>query len=93
DVEKRDKYPAWKPEKNDFTTLVDETMKEMIGKSRLGAIHAGLECGVLKEKYPDILFASIGPTIMYPHSTREMVDINSVGRIFEVVERILDTIK
>ncbi len=92
DVDKRDKYPAWKPEINDFTKLVDETMREVIGKSKLGAIHAGLECGVLKQRYPDMLFASIGPTILYPHSTREMVDIESVDRVFEVLKDVIGKI-
>jgi dipeptidase D len=92
EVDKRDKYPAWKPEKNDFTILIDSTMREVIGESKLGAIHAGLECGVLKQKYPHILFASIGPTILYPHSTREMVNVDSVERIFGVVETIIHKI-
>jgi len=53
------------------------------------AIHAGLECGVISEKYPSIELASIGPTIRYPHSTREMVKIESVDKTFEVLKRII----
>ena len=89
EVEKKDKYPAWKPEQNSFTSLVEKSMQNIVGKSELKAIHAGLECGVLKQKYPHILFASIGPTIRYPHSVREEVEISSVERIFEVVKNIV----
>ncbi len=88
-VEKRDKYPAWTPERNDFTNIVEESLKSVFKEAKTKAIHAGLECGVLKEKYPDILFASIGPTIRYPHSIREEVDIASVEKTFEVVKSII----
>jgi len=56
------------------------------------AIHAGLECGVIAEKYPDMKFASIGPTIRYPHSTREEVDIASVERTYHVLENIIKVV-
>jgi dipeptidase D len=88
-VEKRDKYPAWTPERNDFTNIVEESLKGVFKEVKTKAIHAGLECGVLKERYPDILFASIGPTIRYPHSIREEVDIASVEKTFEVVKSII----
>lgn len=87
-----DKYPAWKPDVTDFTRLVDAKMKEVFGKSRLMAIHAGLECGVIAEKYPKMKFASIGPTIRYPHSTRERVKLDSVENIFTVLDRVIQSV-
>lgn len=87
-----DKYPAWKPDISDFTNVVSREMKAVFGKTKMMAIHAGLECGVIAEKYPAIKFASIGPTIRYPHSTREMVDLASVERTFEVLENIIKVI-
>jgi len=87
--EVEDKYPAWKPDVTDFTRLVEEKMKEVFGHSKLMAIHAGLECGVIAQKYPKMKFASIGPTIRYPHSTREMVDLASVEKTYEVVCKIV----
>ena len=53
------------------------------------AIHAGLECGVISEKYSGMQLASIGPTIRYPHSVREKVKIDSVEKTFDVLERII----
>jgi dipeptidase D len=87
-----DKYPAWKPDVTAFTTLVDEKMQEVFGQSRLMAIHAGLECGVIAQKYPYMKFASIGPTIRYPHSTREMVKLDSVQKTFEVLDRVIQSV-
>jgi len=92
DTEQTDKYPAWKPEVNTFTSLVGESMQEVFGESQNRAIHAGLECGIISQKYPHILIASIGPTIRYPHSSREMVKISSVKKSFEVVQKIIEAV-
>jgi dipeptidase D len=90
-VEVTDKYPAWKPEVNEFTDIVFDKLKKHFKEPKLKAIHAGLECGVISQKYPHIKFASIGPTIRYPHSTREEVDIDSVRRTFEVLQDVIDS--
>ncbi len=87
-----DKYPAWKPDVTDFTKLVDAKMREVFGESKLMAIHAGLECGVIAQKYPQMKFASIGPTIRYPHSTREMVKLDSVAKTFDVLNRVIESV-
>jgi dipeptidase D len=89
-VQVEDNYPAWKPDVSTFTNLVSEEMKKVFGKTKMMAIHAGLECGVIAEKYPSMKFASIGPTIRYPHSTREEVDLGSVERTYEVLKGIIN---
>jgi len=83
------KYPAWKPEINEFTSSVNDAMVKVFGSSKYEAIHAGLECGVLLEHYPNIKFASIGPTIVSPHSIHEKVELDSVGKTFAVVKEII----
>jgi dipeptidase D len=83
------KYPSWKPEINSFTSLINDAMIEEYGESRYEAIHAGLECGVLLERYSNMKFASIGPTIVSPHSIHEKVKLDSVGKIFKVVEEVI----
>ena len=88
-----DKYPAWKPDVSEFTNLVSKEMKDVFGKTKMMAIHAGLECGVIAEKYPQMKFASIGPTIRYPHSTREKVKLDSVEKTFEVLQNIIKNMK
>lgn len=92
EVKLEDKYPSWKPDVTDFTELVNEEMEKVFGQSTLKAIHAGLECGVIAEKYPKMKFASIGPTIRYPHSTREEVELASVDRTCEVVKKVIERV-
>jgi dipeptidase D len=92
DTKQTEKYPAWKPEVNTFTSLVGECMQEVFGESQMKAIHAGLECGIISQKYPQIKIASIGPTIRYPHSSREMVKLDSVEKSFEVLKRVIEVV-
>ena len=74
------KYPAWKPDINEFTNKVLEVYKKYDKKASLEAIHAGLECAIFKDKFPDIKVASIGPNIFNPHSNRERVEIRSIEK-------------
>jgi dipeptidase D len=88
---KNGKYPAWKPEKNKFTDFVYNIYIKHYENVEYKTIHAGLECGVLLEKYPNKLIASIGPNIYNPHSIYERVDIKSTNRVFDVVKDIIDS--
>ncbi len=92
-IETKDKYPAWKPESNSFTEMVSRHIRGVFGECKTMAIHAGLECGILSQKYPHIKFASIGPTIRYPHSTREMVNLKSVEDTYAALCRIVSDIE
>jgi dipeptidase D len=86
------KYPSWKPEKNDFLGKVLKSYQKFNKEAQLEAIHAGLECAIFKEKYPNIQIASIGPNIYFPHSNREECEISSVYNVYKVLEDIIATI-
>jgi dipeptidase D len=90
DITTDGKYPAWKPDINEFTNKVLEIYKEVNPKASLEAIHAGLECAIFKDKYPHIKVASIGPSIEFPHSKKERVSKKSVENVFEVVKKIVE---
>jgi len=83
------KYPAWKPEHNDFAEHLLDIYKKHIPSSSLEAIHAGLECAIFKDKFPHLQIASIGPNIFSPHSYNERVEIASVLKVEKVVEEII----
>jgi len=90
-VEVHDAYPGWKPNPDSpiVKTMV-EVYREQFGKEpELKAIHAGLECGLLLEKVPDMDIVSIGPEIRNPHSPDERVQISSVQRFYEAVKGVL----
>ena len=88
-VKQEDAYPSWKPEINALTLRVEEIMRRRFPEVKRTAIHAGLECGILSKKYPQMQMASIGPTIENPHSTRERVKIDSVKKTMEVLEELV----
>ena len=91
-IELNDKYPGWKPEINQFTKTVEAAVKKVYKECEQKVIHAGLECGILSEKFPNIQIASIGPNIYYPHSIREYVEIDSVVRTYDVVKELIDSL-
>lgn len=82
-------YPAWKPEVNDFSLEVQKVCQRHFEKADFMAIHAGLECALLKQYAPHLDIASIGPNIHDPHSSRESVEIASVHRVFEALKDIV----
>ena len=53
------------------------------------AIHAGLECGIIGSKYPKLDMISFGPTICYPHSPDEKVEIASVAKFYDFLVHTL----
>lgn len=78
-------YPGWRP---DPDSAILERMKDIytatFGKTPgVKALHAGLECGIIGAIYPELEMISFGPTIRYPHSPHEMVDIASVSRFWD----------
>ncbi len=83
------KYPAWKPDTNEFTKKVLKHYKNHFQKTTLYAIHAGLECAIFKHKYPHLNIASIGPNINFPHSNRENCEISSVNKVYDILKEIV----
>lgn len=86
------KYPAWKPDINDFTNKVFEIYKKHSPEASLEAIHAGLECALFKDKFPNIKVASIGPNIFNPHSKAEKVQLQSVENLYKIVLAIVEEV-
>jgi dipeptidase D len=85
DVKLEGGYPGWKPNmQSPILKTMGEVYKEMFGKTpEIKAIHAGLECGLIGGVYPNLDMISFGPTIRYPHSPDEKVNIASVKKFWE----------
>jgi dipeptidase D len=92
EVEHGGKYPGWKPEPNsDIVRQLQQVHKQLFGEpARLIAMHAGLECGVIGEKYPGMQMVSFGPTIVDPHSPNERVQISSVESFWTYLKLVLE---
>lgn len=86
-------YPPWRfnPNSNLLKTAL-KAYEKFGSKPEITSLHAGLEAGVLSQKLDTTEIISIGPTIKYLHSPLEMVDIESVDRIYAVLLEILKTV-
>jgi len=94
DVQEGDAYPGWKPNLDSpLLKTVAGVYQNMLGKEPARkAIHAGLETGVIGERFPGMDMVSIGPDIKYPHSPDERVSIPSVATFYKAVLKVLESV-
>jgi dipeptidase D len=94
ETEQSGSYPGWKPEPtSEIVRKLQATHEKVFGHdAKLIAMHAGLECGVIGEKYPGMQMASFGPTIVNPHSPDERVEIPSVEGFWKYLKAVLEGI-
>jgi dipeptidase D len=94
DVEHTGSYPGWKPEPtSEIVRKLQAVHEQVFGNpAKLIAMHAGLECGVIGEKYPGMQMVSFGPTIVDPHSPNERVQISTVQSFWKYLKAVLENI-
>jgi dipeptidase D len=94
ETEQSGSYPGWKPEPtSEVVQKLQSVHEQVFGEpAKLIAMHAGLECGVIGEKYPGMQMASFGPTIVGPHSPNERVEIPSVEGFWRYLTAVLEKI-
>ncbi len=85
-------YPGWKPNMNSkILALSKKVYTELYHvEPKVEAVHAGLECGIIGEKFPGMDMISIGPSIKYLHSPEEQVSISSVEKFYTYVVKIVE---
>jgi dipeptidase D len=90
-IELHNGYPGWMPNlQSTLLARLKEIYRATTGKEPgVVAIHAGLECGIIGEKYPGMEMISFGPTLEHPHSPDERVQIGSVERFWEFIRSAL----
>ncbi|NOY36787.1 MAG: aminoacyl-histidine dipeptidase [Chlorobi bacterium] len=94
EVQFEGEYPGWKPNPD---SLILKEMKEIYNNKfgkipEIRAIHAGLECGLLGGAYPGLDMISFGPTIRFPHSPDEKVNIPTVQKFWDFLVETLEHI-
>lgn len=89
-----DGYPGWKPNLNsEILKITCRSYKELFGKEPLiRAIHAGLECGLIHEKYKNIDMISFGPTIHGAHTPEERINIENVQKFWDLLMSVIHNI-
>ena len=87
-------YPGWKPNHDsEILRISRSAYKKLFNREPVvRAIHAGLECGLFLEKYPDLDMISFGPTIKGAHSPDERLDIGSVQKFWDLLTEVLKDI-
>ncbi len=92
EVVQNDGYPAWKMRADSqLTKIVSDSYKKLFGKEPLvKGIHAGLECGLFSERYPNMDMVSFGPTLRFVHTPEERLLIPTVQMVWD---HLLDILK
>ena len=91
DVAHSDGYPGWTPDPRSrlLEVTADSYRRLFAAEPKVRAIHAGLECGLFLEKYPDLEMVSFGPTLRGVHSPDERLEIATVPKFWELLKEVL----
>lgn len=95
EVEQGEGYPGWTPNPNSEVMKVLKCAYEKLfnKKPEVLAIHAGLECGLFSEKYPDMDMISYGPTLRGVHAPGEKIQIDTVQKVWDLTLEFLRILK
>ncbi len=94
-TEEKSAYPAWQFDKNSkIREKAVKVYEELFDKkAEISAIHAGLECGLLKEILPDTDMISFGPNLYDVHTEKEHLSISSVHKVWKFLIKLLEELK
>jgi dipeptidase D len=87
-------YPGWRPNPDSkILSVMEQLYKDTFQENpHVMACHAGLECGIIGSKSPNMEMISFGPTIRSPHSPDEKVNIKSVQKFWSFLQKTLENI-
>ena len=90
-VEQSGDYPGWQPNSNStiLKIVADIYRTRFNEEPKIKACHAGLECGILSEKFPELDMVSFGPNIRAAHSPDEKVQISSVQKYWPYLLEVI----
>lgn len=90
--EHSDRYPGWSPNLDSplLKKSVDVYERLFGRKPVVETTHGGLECGIFSEKFHGIEMLSFGPTILFPHSPGEKIDISTIEHVWEFLKTLLE---
>ncbi len=92
-VKHTDGYPGWSPNPDsEIKNVTVEIYQKLFGEVPVvRSIHAGLECGLFKEKYPDMDMVSFGPTLRNVHSPDEKIHIGTVQKFWDLLIGVVES--
>jgi len=91
-VKHSDGYPGWKPDlSSELLKIAESAYRDLFNRQpEIKAIHAGLECGLFLQKYPQLDMISVGPTIRGAHTPEERLNIETVEKFWVFLLRVLE---
>jgi dipeptidase D len=94
EVEFEGAYPGWTPNPDSVLLALcrEVYQREYQQESGIKVIHAGLECGIIAAKYPQLDMVSFGPDIRGAHAPGERVNVAAVGRVWHLLQAVLAAI-
>ncbi|MCP4213222.1 MAG: aminoacyl-histidine dipeptidase [bacterium] len=88
-------YPPWPP--NMDSPLLARSLKlyeKMFNKKPVvEVIHAGLECGIIGDKYPGMDMISVGPDLRFPHCPDEKIHVGAIGKVWDFMAALMKDLK
>ncbi len=95
DIKEEGNYPAWQySEDSPLRDKALETYRELFDEeAEVSAIHAGLECGLLKEILPETDMLSVGPNLFDVHTEKESLSISSAERVWKFLVKLLENLE
>jgi dipeptidase D len=90
-----DGYPPWPPNMESKLLAKSTALYEKLYNKKpvVEVIHAGLECGIIGDKYPGMDMISIGPDLRNPHSPDEKVHVGAIGLVLDFIVALLKELK
>ncbi len=87
-------YPGWRPNMNsEILNITSNSYKKLFGRNpNVRAIHAGLECGLIFEKFKGIDMISFGPTIKGAHTPEEKIEISTAKMFWDLLVNIINNV-
>jgi dipeptidase D len=95
DAKTGDGYPPWPPNMKSKLLAKSTALYEKLFNKKpvVEVIHAGLECGIIGNKYPGMDMISIGPTLKFPHSPDEKIKVSTIGQVWDFMAALLKELK
>ena len=95
EVTHESEYPGWNPNLNSKILEISKAAYEKLFnvKPIVRAIHAGLECGLFLDKYPDLDMISFGPTLRGVHAPGERMDLETLDKFQKLLIYIVENFK
>jgi len=89
-----DGYPGWEPNTDsEILKITADSYRNLFSNEPvIRAIHAGLECGLILEKYPELDMISFGPTIKGAHTPEERINIETTQKFWDLLLHVIQNI-